>query len=92
MCAIKQTGAEICLAAYEALAFALKALAPSFSPQTLNYFCDNNKQLLSEVKGKPLLDFLVLTFLQNISDLLGIGVLVRTRRAVLMNWKVSNLK
>lgn len=89
--ATKQTGAEICLAAYEALAYALRALASVFSPQTLDFVTDNDKQLLSKVEGKPLLDSLVLSFLQNINDLLAVGVLVRTRRAVLMNWKVNNL-
>ena len=84
-------GAEICLAAYEALSYGLRALASVFSPQTLDFVSDKDKQLLSKVEGKPLLDSLVLSFLQNINDLLSVGVLVRTRRAVLMHWKVNSL-
>lgn len=84
-------GAEICLAAYEALSYGLRALVSVFSPQTLDFVSDNDKQLLSKVEGKPLLDSLVLSFLQNVNDLLSVGVLVRTRRAVLMHWKVNSL-
>lgn len=87
--ALKQTGAEICLAAYEALAPALTALASVFSPQALD-LVKKYDSLLSSV-GKPLLDSLVLSFLENINNLLAVGVFVRTRRAVLMNWKVRNL-
>ncbi|XP_062073868.1 uncharacterized protein LOC133778060 isoform X2 [Humulus lupulus] len=81
-----ETGAEICLAAYEVLTFALRALVSVFSTQTLDFIRENDK-LLSKVEGKAMLDFLVLSFLENINGLLGVGVLVRTRRAVLMNWK-----
>ncbi|KAL6279881.1 hypothetical protein ACE6H2_016762 [Prunus campanulata] len=80
-----ETGAEICLAAYEALAPALTALASVFSPQALD-LVKKYDSLLSSV-GKPLLDSLVLSFLENINNLLAVGVFVRTRRAVLMNWK-----
>ncbi|GMN30914.1 hypothetical protein TIFTF001_003022 [Ficus carica] len=82
-----EMGAEICLAAYEALSYGLRALASVFSTQTLDFVSDNDKQLLSKVEGKPLLDSLILSFLQNVNDLLSVGVLVRTRRAVLMHWK-----
>lgn len=92
LCTTRQTGAEIYLAAYEALASALRALASVFSPRFLDFIRENDKKLLSEVEGKPLFDFLVLSFLQNINGLLALGVLVRTRRAVLMNWKVSNVQ
>ncbi|ONI06355.1 hypothetical protein PRUPE_5G055400 [Prunus persica] len=81
-----ETGAEICLAAYEALAPALTALASVFSPQALGLVKKYDSLLLSSI-GKPLLDSLVLSFLQNINNLLAVGVFVRTRRAVLMNWK-----
>lgn len=60
-----------------------------FSSQTLDCFNYNNKQLLPKESSMPLLDFAALSFLQNINDLLGTGVLVRTRRSVLMNWKVG---
>nr|POF01631.1 putative methyltransferase tarbp1 [Quercus suber] len=82
-----ETGAEICLAAYEGLAPVLKALVSMFSPQLLDTIRENDKFLLPKVEGTPLLDSLVLSFLQNINNLLNIGVLARTRRAVLMNWK-----
>ncbi|KAF3448239.1 hypothetical protein FNV43_RR08952 [Rhamnella rubrinervis] len=82
-----ETGAEICLAAYEALAPVLRALASGFSPRTLACIRENDNPLLPDVEGKPVLDSLVLSFLQNINNLLAVGVLVRTRRAVLMNWK-----
>ncbi|XP_028956801.1 uncharacterized protein [Malus domestica] len=80
-----ETGAEISLAAYEALAPALTALVSMFSPKSLDLVKNNGNLFLSD--GKPLLDSLVLSFLQNINNLLAIGVFVRTRRAVLMNWK-----
>ncbi|KAM4085526.1 hypothetical protein ACJW30_10G034600 [Castanea mollissima] len=82
-----ETGAEICLAAYEGLAPVLKALVSMFSPQLLDTIRETDKFLLPKVEGTPLLDSLVLSFLQNINNLLTIGVLARTRRAVLMNWK-----
>ncbi|KAL5551309.1 hypothetical protein UlMin_001485 [Ulmus minor] len=82
-----ETRAEICLAAFEAVAPALRALAPAFSPQTCDFIRENDNLLQGETEGKPLLDPLILSFVQNINDLLSVGVLVRTRRAVLMNWK-----
>ncbi|XP_057978420.1 uncharacterized protein LOC131164899 isoform X2 [Malania oleifera] len=81
-----ETGAEIFVAAYEALAAVLKALVSALSPSAFDLMC-NDKSLLPQVEGKPLLDTLVLAFLQNINNLLTVGVLVRTRRATLMNWK-----
>uniref|UniRef100_A0A2N9GXM7 Uncharacterized protein n=1 Tax=Fagus sylvatica TaxID=28930 RepID=A0A2N9GXM7_FAGSY len=82
-----ETGAEICLAAYEALAPVLKALVSMFSPQHLDTIRENDKFLLPKVEGAPLLDSLALLFLQNVNNLLTVGVLARSRRAVLMNWK-----
>lgn len=79
-----ETGAEVCLAAYEALASALKALV---GPQALCFFKKNDKLMLSAVEGKPLLDSWVQAFLQNINALLAAGVLARARRAILLNWK-----
>lgn len=83
-----QTGAEVCLAAYEALASALKALV---GPQALCFLKKNDKLMLSAVEGKPLLDSWVQAFLQNINALLAAGVLARARRAILLNWKVKKL-
>ncbi|XP_040986583.1 uncharacterized protein LOC121234635 isoform X3 [Juglans microcarpa x Juglans regia] len=81
-----ETGAEISVAGYEALAPALRALASVFSPQILDTIREN-KFLLLKLEGTPLLDSLALSFLQNINNLLAVGVLARTRRAVLLNWK-----
>lgn len=89
MYAPKQTGAEICLAAYEALTPVFRALASVFSPHSLACIRENDNLLQPYTEGKPLLDSLVLSFLQNVNNLLAVGVLVRTRRAVLMNWKVT---
>uniref|UniRef100_A0A2P2MML6 Uncharacterized protein LOC105632355 isoform X3 n=1 Tax=Rhizophora mucronata TaxID=61149 RepID=A0A2P2MML6_RHIMU len=82
-----ETGAEILLAAYEALAQVLRALVSLFSPLALDLLRQNQKLLASAVEAKPCLDLLVLSFLQNINNLLAVGVLARTRRAVLLNWK-----
>lgn len=88
VCAPKQTGAEICLAAYEALAPVVRVLVSVLSPHTLACIRENDNPLLPDVEGKPVLDSFVCSFLQNINNLLAVGLLVRTRRAVLMNWKV----
>ncbi|KAJ4957121.1 hypothetical protein NE237_013904 [Protea cynaroides] len=82
-----ETGGEIRLAAYEALAPVLKALVSSFSPLVLNMVMGNYGSLVPKLTGKPLLDSLVLSFLQNINDLLAGRVLARSRRAILMNLK-----
>lgn len=82
-----EIGAEIHLAAYEALAPVLKAVISVFSPLALDLIGENDKSMLQKAEGKPLLDSLVLTFLQDINSLLGFGALARTRRAILMNWK-----
>ena len=47
-----------------------------------------NKSHFPDKENLPLLDPLVLSFIHNINDLLANGVLTRSRRAVLMNWKV----
>ncbi|XP_065856837.1 uncharacterized protein [Euphorbia lathyris] len=82
-----EIGAEVCLAAYEALVPALRALVSSLSPLALDLIKEKNGSPLTVGDGKPWLDQLVLAFLQNINNLLSVGVLVRTRRAVLLNWK-----
>ncbi|ERN01057.1 hypothetical protein AMTR_s00002p00160160 [Amborella trichopoda] len=82
-----ETGGEIRLAAYEALVFALKALPNAFSPLAVDRLVDANNTLCREVDQKHLLDPLFHAFLRNIDDLLGVGMLARSRRAVLMQWK-----
>ncbi|XP_058084724.1 uncharacterized protein LOC131232481 isoform X2 [Magnolia sinica] len=82
-----ETGAEIHLAAYEVLVPVLKALCTAFCPLAFDMIMTHNKSAITNGGDKPLLDPLVLNFLQNINDLLAVGVLARSRRAVLMNWK-----
>ncbi|WCJ25750.1 tRNA/rRNA methyltransferase (SpoU) family protein [Euphorbia peplus] len=82
-----EIGAEVCLAAYEALVPALRALVSSLSPLALDLIKEKNRSPLAVGEGETWLDQLVLSFLQNINNLLSVGVLVRTRRAVLLNWK-----
>lgn len=79
---LQQVEAEVVLAAYEALAPAIRTIALAFSP----FASDRMWQRQNE--GKPLFDSLVSTFLQNINDLLAVKFLVRSRRAFLMNIKV----
>lgn len=56
------------------------------SLHTLDPHKKYHSSLLSD--GKPCLDSLVLNFLQNTNKLITVGVFTRSRRAVLMNWKV----
>lgn len=86
---MSQNGAEIRLAAYEALACVLTALSTYFNPSCLDFVMAYNESHFSNEEVSPLLDPLVLCFLHNINDLLANGVLARSRRAVLMNWKVK---
>lgn len=79
-----KTGAELHLAAYEALAYVLAALSTA-----------RNSQYLDLVETKQTnqartftLDICVTTFLNNINHLLTDGILTRSRRAVLISWKV----
>lgn len=82
-----ETEAEIRLGAYEALAHILKELVSVFSPLSLDVFMDDRKPCVSEADDKATLDTLVQTFLQSVNNLIETGNLVRTRRAILTNWK-----
>jgi tRNA guanosine-2'-O-methyltransferase len=82
-----QTQAEVCLAAYEALVPVLKVLSSTYCSQSF-HLIDENEQLFSETEGGPQLDRMCVSFVQNINDLLGAGILARTRRAVLLDIKV----
>lgn len=84
---VKQIEAEICLAACEALVFVLRVLASTYSHQSL-YLIGENEKLLLETEGRPQLDSMLVSFTQNINNLLEVGFLARTRRAVLLDWKV----
>lgn len=82
-----QTQEEVCLAAYEALATVLRVLASTYCTQSF-YLIEENEQLFSEIEGRPQLDYMCVSFIQNVNDLLGAGILARTRRAVLLDIKV----
>lgn len=79
-----KTGAELHLAAYEALAYVLAALSTACSSQFLDFVEAKQTDQACEFS----LDILVTTFLDNINHLLTDGTLTRSRRAVLMTWKV----
>ncbi|GFP96490.1 hypothetical protein PHJA_001793100 [Phtheirospermum japonicum] len=78
--------AEICVAAYEACAFALKDLVSVFSPLSMGLVANNDNLISLEADGKAL-DVFVSTFIHNINNVIEEGSLARTRRAILMNWK-----
>lgn len=84
--------AELSLAGHEAMTHALKALVPVFSPLSLHLISEGRKSLLSSVNHEQVLDSFVQTFLQNVNDLISAGDLLRTRRAILMNWKWNCLE
>ncbi|KAK6146391.1 hypothetical protein DH2020_020260 [Rehmannia glutinosa] len=83
---------EICIAAYEACAYALKDLVSVFSPLSLDLAANNDNSFPSEADGKALLDVFVSTFIHNINNVIDGGNLARSRRAILMNWKWSCLE
>ncbi|KAK4262528.1 hypothetical protein QN277_028078 [Acacia crassicarpa] len=78
--------AEIFLAAYEALVFVLRVLASTYFSQS-SFLIMENEKLFLEAEGRPQLDFMLLSFVQNINNLLEVGFLARTRRAVLLDLK-----
>nr|XP_027085113.1 uncharacterized protein LOC113707145 isoform X2 [Coffea arabica] len=82
-----ETEAEIRLGSYEALAHILKELVSVFSPLSFDVVVDDGKSCVSEADDRPTLDTLVQTFLQCVNNLIETGNLVRTRRAILINWK-----
>ncbi|KAL0446379.1 UNVERIFIED_CONTAM: hypothetical protein Slati_1765800 [Sesamum latifolium] len=86
-----EVDAEICLAAYEACAYALNGLVSVFSPLSLDLFANNYKSFPSEAEGKALLDAFVTTFIHNINNIIDGGKLTRSRRAVLISWKTNFL-
>ncbi|KAH0448169.1 hypothetical protein IEQ34_021969 [Dendrobium chrysotoxum] len=81
-----KSGSELCLAAYEALAYVLKTLSANFGSSDFSLLMDYYMSECPNIE-KPLLDHLVLYFLNGINDLLANGLLTRSRRAVLMDWK-----
>lgn len=79
--------AEISLASYEAMGHVLKALVPAFFPSSLCLVLNRDNLSNTETENEKLLDLFVQTFLQSVNNLIAEEYLVRTRRAVLMNWK-----
>ncbi|CAH9086609.1 unnamed protein product [Cuscuta europaea] len=82
-----EIGAEISLAAYEAVGNALKEMASIFPLVSLDPLKLNDVLPLSEAQDKLSLDSFFSAFLPNINNLICSGMLVRTRRAVLLHWK-----
>lgn len=83
-----QTGAETCLAAYEALVPVLNTICRSFSPLAHKVVASYNKSILLEDDGGSFLDPIVKQFFKNVNSLLALGVLAQSRKAILMDWKV----
>ncbi|ANM67716.1 tRNA/rRNA methyltransferase (SpoU) family protein [Arabidopsis thaliana] len=81
-----EAAAEIYLAAFEALASVLNAFVSLCSAGAFNLL-ENDSTLLSMVDGEFWLQVSVPAFVRNINHLLTAGVLVRSRRAVLLSWK-----
>lgn len=82
-----EVGAEISLATYEALAYVLKVFPNNFTKLNLDFVLAYNETQWPDREAIHLLDPLVLNFLDNMKKLLANGLLTRSRRAVLMNWK-----
>lgn len=59
-----------------------------FSPVTLDIMTESDGIFQSETDDNARLDMFVSTFMHNINQIIDGGKLARTRRAVLMNWKV----
>lgn len=78
--------AEVCLAAFEALAAVLNAFVSLCSARAFNLL-ENDNTLLDMVDGEYWLQASVPAFLHNINHLLTAGLLARSRRAVLLSWK-----
>ncbi|WOL09568.1 hypothetical protein Cni_G18321 [Canna indica] len=82
-----EVGAEICLAMYEALAAVFKNFSTTFNSLHLDFVVAYVKKHLPDAETRHLLDPLVFNFLHSINNRLDDGLLTRSRRAVLMNWK-----
>ncbi|XP_023635654.1 uncharacterized protein LOC17880577 isoform X1 [Capsella rubella] len=81
-----EAAAEVYLAAFEALVAVLSAFVSLCSAGAFNLL-ENDNTLLSMVDGEFWLQVSVPAFLHNINHLLTAGLLVRSRRAVLLSWK-----
>ncbi|CAA7028190.1 unnamed protein product [Microthlaspi erraticum] len=81
-----EAAAEVYLAAFEALAAVLNAFVSLCSAGAFNLL-ENDNTLITMVDGEYWLQVSVPAFLHNINHLLTAGLLVRSRRAVLLSWK-----
>lgn len=54
----------------------------------LHHVTEDDELTSLKADGKPVLDSLLRTLLQNINNIIAVGNLARARRAVLLNWKV----
>uniref|UniRef100_A0A1J3HNC1 tRNA (guanosine(18)-2'-O)-methyltransferase TARBP1 n=1 Tax=Noccaea caerulescens TaxID=107243 RepID=A0A1J3HNC1_NOCCA len=81
-----EAAAEVYLAAFEALAAVLNAFVSLCSAGAFNLL-ENDNTLITMVDGDYWLQVSVPAFLHNINHLLTAGLLVRSRRAVLLSWK-----
>ncbi|XP_031502513.1 uncharacterized protein LOC116265767 isoform X2 [Nymphaea colorata] len=88
---VTEAGAEVQLAAHEALADVLEALAVTCLPRDVHILMMNDKPVVGESETRIILDPLVNKFLDCINKLLAIGMLARSRRAVLIHWKWCSL-
>ncbi|CAN6486747.1 unnamed protein product [Victoria cruziana] len=86
-----EAGAEVQLAAHEALADVLEALAVTFFPRDVHTLMIIDKSKVEESETRIVLDSLVNRFLDCINELLAIGMLARSRQAVLIQWKWCSL-
>ncbi|WOG87063.1 hypothetical protein DCAR_0206283 [Daucus carota subsp. sativus] len=82
-----ETEAEICIGAFEALCYILKAIVSVSSTLSLELVMESFKISSPKCQDEPILDYLFETFLGSINNIIGYAELVRSRRAVLMNWK-----
>lgn len=62
-----------------------------FSSLSVDLFVNTDNLFPVEAGGEALLDVFVSTFMHKINNVIDGGILARTRRAVLMNWKVISV-
>ena len=85
-----QITSEIHLAAHEALAYVLKELSPICSSYFHEIIMSSNLHVFRVEEKKFLLDPFFLNFLSSVNGLIDKSALTRSRRAILMKWKVPN--
>lgn len=73
---------------YESLASVFKAFSSTFNNLHLDFVIEYNKRQSLDGEAVHFLDPLTINFQLSINNLLANGPLTRSRRAVLINWKV----